>query len=84
MSFDTVSKFERVDSHVAKIIQLQGKYIIDKPIDITAGGGFIDKDTRCVWTVAGKRVTVSMSHGSLILTQSKEIDPLYQTRKGTF
>jgi hypothetical protein len=76
-----VSNFEPLPHTMAVKIAQSGWPVIDA-IDEAFGAATVDKSCKAVWTTTGKRVEVSMiSGGGLIVSQSKDVDPIYTERK---
>jgi hypothetical protein len=64
-----------------------GAMIFDWDIDLAAGAGILDSNTKCIWTKRGIRTTFVLKHcpgeGPLYMTtQGKDTDPEYPNRKG--
>ena len=82
MSFRDIIKFEELPPQMARRIAESAWPIFTGKIDVAAGCGQIAPDTKCVWTTDGRRVEVSFGGGALIISQSKDVDPVYAERKG--
>ena len=80
MTFALITKWEDLPKRIIDLIYQHGRWIIDGRIDQAFGAGQIDQYTKAVWTESGKRVTVFLKD-AFIISQSKEIDPLYAERK---
>jgi hypothetical protein len=77
-----IVKFEReLPDNIVNQIYKHGRWIINGKIDQSFGSGEIDRTCRAVWTTEGKRIECSFDRGTLIVSQSKEIDPIYFERK---
>lgn len=80
MEFKDIVAFEELSSHIVKLIYVHGWPIVSGQIDQPFGCGKIDQYSKAVWTTDGKRIEVFLKD-AFIITQSKEVDPLYQLRK---
>ena len=74
-SFEPVTS-ETVDSITSALGAIGAMIAGLNDIDISAGAGIIDKNTKCLWTQDGHRIEVWLSaDGSYGAAKSKEIDP---------
>jgi hypothetical protein len=73
---------------MANKIMQAGWPAVDGKIDEEFGSAVVKRDSsigcnaRAVWTTEGKRITVLMGSGTFIVSQSKDIDPIYANEKG--
>lgn len=81
MSFDPIVKFEPLPRRIVDLIYQHGHFVITGQIDQEFGCGQIDQHSKAVWTKDGKRITVFLKD-AFIISQSKEVDPLYAERRG--
>jgi hypothetical protein len=44
-------------------------------VDLAAGAGIIDGQTRCLWREDGRRIEIHMEHGGVIASASRGPDP---------
>jgi hypothetical protein len=81
--FKPVGEFEELPPPIAARIMEQGWPIVTGTIDLSFGCAPLvdDKAAKAVWTTDGKRITVTMGDGALIIAQSREADPLYAERR---
>jgi hypothetical protein len=79
-TFAPITKFEDLPERIIKLIYAHAHWIIFGKIDQQFGAGQIDPYTKAVWTTDGKRITVFLKD-AFIISQSKEVDPLYKERK---
>lgn len=77
MSTNTVVAFDVLPTEIALKIRQVGWPVVDE-IDVSAGAGVISDDAKCVWTIDGRRVTVSLKQFLFCCSQDKDIDPLYK------
>ena len=76
-----VTNFESLPAGMARKIAQAGWPVIQGQIDEAFGCATVDANCKAVWTSNGKRVEVSMGGGAFIVSQSKEVDPIYGERK---
>lgn len=81
--FKAIGEFEPLTDKIAKMILTNGWPAVQGPIDLEFGCAPLvdDKGSKAVWSTDGKRITVHMGGGALIITQSREADPIYAERK---
>jgi len=82
--FEPILKFEELPTKIVQHIYQHGRFIISGKIDQEFGCGQISPDTKAVWTEDGKRISVTLLRtvgGGLIISQSRDVDPLYAERK---
>lgn len=82
MKTEPVTK-QQVKSLRKALYSLGSEIVIDwEKIDYEVGRGVIGEKEHCLWTKEGKRINVNIGdHGTIIVKQSKEIDPLYEELK---
>lgn len=79
--FKPIRSFEPVDAKAVQSIRhalgVVGALVAGmREIDIDAGAGIIDENTKCLWTSDGHRTEVWLSSdGGYGAARSKEIDP---------
>ncbi|KKL28467.1 hypothetical protein LCGC14_2374830 [marine sediment metagenome] len=76
-----IKRFEPVDASIVRMIGnalgSTGAMIAGlSDVDILAGCGVIDNNTRCLWTRDGYRIEVWQRDGSYGASKSKKVDPL--------
>ena len=79
-TFKSITNWEELPTRIAALIYLHGHFIITGKIDQAFGCGQIDANTKAVWTTDGKRIEAFLKD-AFIISQSKDIDPLYAERK---
>jgi len=78
----TVTAFEAFPlPNIVALIEQAGRPILFEKLDPSAGAGIIDPQMKCVWTMSGKRVTITSGEGALIISISREVDPVYEAAK---
>jgi hypothetical protein len=75
-----VTDFEPLSREMAVKISQAGWPVVGA-IDVEFGAATVDKTCKAVWTIKGNRVEVSMGGGALVVSQSKDVDPIYTERK---
>jgi len=68
---------------MAKRIMQSGWPAVSGEIDIEFGAATVAKDCKAVWTKDGKRIEVTLNRDVFIVSQTKEVDPLYAERKSS-
>lgn len=82
MIFKPVANFKVLSTGMAKKIAEAGWPAIDGEIDVAFGCATVDEHCKAVWTKTGKRVEISMNDDVMIVSCSKDVDPMYTEGDG--
>ena len=78
-----VSDFAALPPGMAQKIKELGWPAVQGEIDEAFGCAKVTDLSKAVWTTEGKRIEVLwLEDGGYIVSQSKEVDPIYAERKG--
>ncbi len=81
MTMKPIKRFESIDASTVSMIAYAlgpaGSMIAGlSDVDVSAGCGVIDDNTRCLWAKDGHRIEVWQQDGSYGASKSKKVDPL--------